>query len=472
MATSAPSTYQLKTIPFYGDIDQRDGQSYTKDQVFVNTYCESQKTGDSKRLLVRKRPGLQLFTNHAPGVIRGAFSASNRMWYAVGNQVIELVGNVPTGIFSLSTSSGPVGFVLFPYQGDDQTYLIAADGTNLYMYNIGTNTYTGVMPTGFPTPHIPQPIVIDDYLCVAKAGTGDVYSTQLEDITAAWDFLSAELYPDNIIGLSRYNNYIAVMGTNSVEFFYDAANTTGSPFSRNDSFVCPIGCAAPYATVAIDQKLIWVGETNEGGRSVWAMQDTKPVEISNTFIKQILEVEGGALASARAYSIRSNGHQFYVLCLAGTTWAFDFKELTWSRWEKADTTFPQYAFDGGVQGYPFLLEIDGIYLFTPFCYMDGVSIMSVEWQTDMLDLGNMSRKFAHRLTLTNNVDSPTAIIFVQWTDDDYQTYSTGKNILISDQRPSIVNMGYFRRRAYKFVHADNSPLTTYSMELYYNQGSN
>ena len=473
--TPTQSTYQQDRIPFYGDIDSRDGLNLTKDQIFTNVFCESRVnnvTGE-RQMMLRKRPGMREIWTQEVRPIRGSISESGRTFYAYGQSVMELVNDVPTFRFNMDESLAPVGFAVLPFQGDDQQYLIASDGIKMYQFNMGTNTYTGEMVSGYPTPHVAQPVVIDGYLLVAKVGTGDVYSSQLEDL-AVWDFIEAELYPDIIVGLSRYNNYIAAMGAESVEFFYDAAIEDGSPFARNDSFVCPIGCAAPWATVAVDQRLIWVGSTKEGGRSIWMMTDTKPTEISNNIIKEALDTETFALASARGFTIRVQGHHFYVLCLSSTTWVYDLKERMWHRWTTGiGFGMPKYVLDPG-GGYVRFINPDKIYIFDPFYYVDSFALNTIQclWQTDMLDFKSMNRKFAIRLTIIGDTTSAPGDLNVSWTDDDYQTYKGNRTLKLNVQRPAITNMSYFRRRAWRFTYTGSGPLQLYAMELTYNIGGN
>jgi len=69
----------------------------------------------------------------------------------------------------------------------------------------------------FPSPHVPAPVFMDGFLFLAKAGTQDVYNSNLDD-PLNWtpgDFFTAEMYPDRIVSLSKNNNYLYAIGTNS-----------------------------------------------------------------------------------------------------------------------------------------------------------------------------------------------------------------------------------------------------------------
>ncbi|MFK5282801.1 hypothetical protein ACI3PL_24865, partial [Lacticaseibacillus paracasei] len=51
----------------------------------------------------------------------------------------------------------------------------------------------------------------------------------------AGDFITCEMSGDFITHVAINRNYIACFGQNSIEMFYDAANTTGTPLKRVDA---------------------------------------------------------------------------------------------------------------------------------------------------------------------------------------------------------------------------------------------
>jgi hypothetical protein len=77
------------------------------------------------------------------------------------------------------------------------------------------------------------------------------------------------MFPDAIVALTRQNNQVVALGSNSIEFFYDAANATGSPLSRNDSSTIQMGCAAPYAVIGTEKYFSYISQSGSGGRGFW-----------------------------------------------------------------------------------------------------------------------------------------------------------------------------------------------------------
>ena len=62
---------------------------------------------------------------------------------------------------------------------------------------------------------------------------GDIYQSALEDASSwnALDFIGSQIEPDSGVYLAKFQNYIAAFKGWSTEFFYDAANATGSILS-------------------------------------------------------------------------------------------------------------------------------------------------------------------------------------------------------------------------------------------------
>lgn len=471
------STYQQKQIPFYYEPQLRDGLTI-KDQRFYNCFPESYKTPntDQKSYYLRKRFGLRSVKLTGTGLaeIRNAFSFDGVLYFVAGNTLYKYDGVTQTTIFSgLAGTTGHVGLKAYNYPFDETNYILVADGVNLYNYNLNTLIFS-VNPPGFPTPHSTYFDVMDGYILMVKAGTADIYNSQLTDWSQPWDFITAEMYPDRLLGLQRYNNYIMAVGLDSTEMFYDAAIEDGSPFQRNDSAIATIGCLSMGSCVQTDRRYIWLGDTNEGDLSVWAMEDFKPVEIASPAVKESISANSASLGAVPAYTCRVQGHQFYVLCLDTITWIYDLNEKVWHQWVYGTELVWPCRFGGEIAGGQFLgVTLGEIFHYDPNHYHDSASLpLTVEWQTEPVTFDTMNRKFLNRLTIVGDHGSSPLLLNVKWSDDNYETFSSGRVIDMSKPRPALVNMGYFRRRAFKFTTTSDVPMRLEGMELNYNVGVN
>ena len=107
-------------------------------------------------------------------------------------------------------------------------------------------------------------------------------------------------------------------------------------------------------------------------------------------------------------------------------------------------------------------------VFDEFGYLDIDQYITCTYITSNQDFGSYRRKYQHRLTVVGDVISGNANLY--WSDDDYNTWSNAKSLDLS-LRPVVHRGGQFRRRAYKFVHQDNTPLRIEAFEVQLTEGS-
>lgn len=472
------STYTTKRVPFVGNPEQRTGASITKDQLFINFFAEAKKGLNGNKYFLEQRAGLVYSLGTVAGAGRGIYYWNSSVFHVVGNTLYRN----GTSLQVLSTSSGTVGFQEFS-NGVNQKFLIVLDGTSGWVIN-SSNVVTQITDVDFPTPHVVQSGYMDGYLFVAKAGTADIYNCDLEDpmVWTTGNFISAETFPDFVVALCRQNNYIVALGQQTTEYFYDTGAFPGTPLARNAAALHQIGTPAPDTLVQMEEQIAFVGQTATGGRTVWVMTGFNPAEIGNEAVRQSLDAEGTSISNAKAYCVRSKGHKFYVLNLTSVTWVYDFDSQMWHQWANylGTSKFPcDYASDYN-NGAPIMLDrtTGYVYVLTEGVSKDATGVATTANITstaisDKMDFDNMNHKFMHRLAVVcdvpagNNVTSCT----IYYTDDDYQTWSTGRVVPISTTMTSITQLGMFRRRAFKLVYSDAYPMRLEGLELDINMGT-
>lgn len=473
MATNPYFTqYHTQRFSFIGSPQQRDGTA-TKDQRFLNMYPELIKSPitDGKKYYLKKRPGVAAFQTFAAGQGRGVFfwSSVGAYYTVVGNQLYKNT----TPIQTLNTSTGAVGWAEF--NSDASSVLIMLDGTNGWQIGSGGGV-TQITDANFPSPHIPSPVYLDGYIFVASSNTQTIHNSGLLTplVWPADGFIDAEMFPDNLVGLSKVQNYIAAVGVASIEWFYDNANATGSPLQRNAPAVSQLGCPAPLTINQTEKELILVGQTSNGGRTIWVLDGFQPTEIANEPVREALDLEGTSISAATAYTIQCAGHKWYVLNLKGNlrTFVYDFEEKMWHEWSSGlgQSYFNfDFAADAG-NGAPVLLGELGAtsnYTLSPVNYTDAGATINCTVITSKIDFDTVKRKRIFRLSLAaDSPDGPTATpMTISWTDDDYNTYSAGATLMIGSGYSTITQLGYMRRRAFQFVYQQPWPLRMESFEL-------
>lgn len=464
-------TQSTKRFSFVGPMEQRSSSS-SKDQRFVNWLPELTEgpAKENKQWWLRTRPGLTSVYTTTNSTPRGCYYWNSHVMSVAGSSIYY----DGTFLSTITTSTGNVGWAEF-LDSTGVRKLVMLDGTKGYVFTAHNVAPTEITSGDFPTPHVPTPIFLDGYLFVAKADTQDVYNSNLNDplLWTAGDYISAEMYPDTIQGLSRNNNYIFAVGKSSIEFLYDAANASGSPLSRHDSAVQQFGTPAVGTIVAMDKEVVMVGQINEGGRSVWALEGFKENEIATLPVRLALNAEGTNITSARAYAVKVGGQKQYVLCLTSRIFVYTFETKLWTEWGFTNT--PYYACDSEI-GYPYLQVNTGSN--TIIAKMDDAAVtdlgntITCTIVTSRLDFETTDRKRMDQLVLMG--DAPNGAndvpISVQWSNDDYQTWSTARTLNINPVDSDIRRLGMFRRRALKFTYTQPYALRLEGMEITINKG--
>lgn len=452
-------TYETKRVNFVSNPQQRSSNS-SKDFRLVNMMVETLKSpvGDQSKYYIKSRPGMvQAYTTQT-GVGRGLYYwVYNGTGYAmsvVGNKVYAN----GTAVLTLTTSTGECGFTEF-VASTGTVSLILLDGIKGYVFTNST-TSSEITSADFPTPHIPTPIFLDGYLFVGKKGSTDIYNSDLDDpkTWVAGEFISAEMYPDTLVGLSKNNNYIYAIGSGSVEYLYDAANATGSPLSRHEGAVQQFGCAAVGSIVQTEKEVIFVGETGNGGHTVWTIDGFKEKEIGIPAIKSALLAEGSNLNNIKAHSIRVSGQKLYIMCLTARTLIYSFDTQLWSEWSTAGGAFIGTHASDGPDGAAYILgDTNGfIYKMSEDFFTDAGTSIVCSMITHKLDFDNINRKFMYRLSIIGDVPDSTLVdsaVSVEWSDDDYRTWSSARTLKFTADLPSIFQLGMFRRRAFRFTYS-------------------
>lgn len=486
MSVKPQDSQTTKRVSFVAVPHQR-GSDPNKDSRLVNFIPEiiDSPFQEGKQTFIRKRPGLELVSIlPSASSLRGIYYWSQfDTTYAVVGQTIY---RYPTGgsvsvLGTFSTTTGAIGFTEFT-NSTGQNSLIMVDGTDIVYSTNGTtmSTVTRGSPTNLPTSFIPMPVVMDGYLFLAKTGTQTIFNSVLDDYTNWSDttqFIDAEMYPDTIQALTKNNNNVIAVGAQSMEYFYDAGIATGSPLQRQAPAVQQFGTSAPMTVVQTEKEVVLVGNTGNGGHTVWAVDGFKENEIGTTPIRMIINAEGAAIANATAYCIRTAGQKLYYLNLTSRTLVYSFDTKVWH--EQSFLQTPKFATDNKT-AWPLVLcpfvsgGFGGIAQFNDNVYQDFGTTFSCTVTTIRLDFDSNDRKSCNRLSLIG--DSPagavSTTIQMNWFDDDYISLTTGPVITMTSVRAISHRLGMFRRRAFQFVFTQPYPIRLEGMELDLTMGQN
>ena len=333
--------------------------------------------------------------------------------------------------------------------------------------------------TGFPNPHVPDPSFMDGYMFLVK-GT-DIWNCYLDDPTK-WspsDFITAEMYPDPIVGLARQNNQLIAFGEYSTEYFYDAGNATGSPLNKNDAITFQIGLASLSTISDHEKTVIWVGQSRLGGRSIWMIDGFQAKQINSSPVERVLDLEAD-MSLVTGFVVRTKGHYLYLINLptANRTFVYDIDEKLWMEWSSFDGTshnvFSYVAECDDNTGQPLLLHntLGVVARLDPETYSDLTETIRYQMNSPRYDAGTHKRKALLTLGVVGDINSTVdQSLSVRWSDDDQQTYSTARTVSLNNDNPSISQCGTFRRRSFELVFDGDSDIRLEALEVTYLEGS-
>lgn len=454
--TSYPTTVRF---PFVGVPLNRS--TATKDQRYINWIFEvatNPVSQQSKAYLI-KRPGLTAFSQPPLG------AAAGRGVYAWNGKIYSVFGNVlysnTTAIQTISNSTGRVGFTETPSTFGGGQLLIVNCGTNTYTVST-SDVVTEITDIDYPDTNLGFVEYFDGYIFVAKSN-GEIWNSNVDSALnwAATSFLSSEMFADELEAIARQKDQIIAFGKTAVEFYFDNANATGSPLLRIEQNAAQIGMATKNSFARIDDVIIWVSRSPQGLYSVWRIDGlSKLHRISTPMIEKLLNGEESAISSCSATMVKVAGHTLYILNLATTnrTLVFDAELSMWCEW--ADTANNKFNCLSATElnGTLYLQDASNgrIYTMSPTVFQDNSINFTCTIQTDKIDFDTLYRKTQPRLELYG--DTTTGSVAVSYSDDDYTTFSTPRNIDMSLSRKVLRRLGSFRRRAYKYTYTDNFAL--------------
>jgi hypothetical protein len=192
---------------------------------------------------------------------------------------------------------------------------------------------TGTITASTDGGMVPGIAYINGYFNVMDTN-GVVWSSASDDPTTwgALDFITAQNENGAGRAIAKSQNYLIALKEWSTEFFYDAANPVGSPFSPVDNGFTQVGCASGDSVKSLDGGLMWLSQTKQLGRSVHRMVGLDVVKVSTPAVDRILNADD--LATVRAISLTIDGHSIYVLTLetSDISLAYDLTSETWTEW--------------------------------------------------------------------------------------------------------------------------------------------
>lgn len=431
-------------IPLQGPFSDRPW-GIDKDWRFVNCYFEE----NQERPSTIKRPGTSMALEDS-GDPRGITRFLDKLFYVVDDKLKS--DDEDDDEFTLETSSDPVYF-------DDwfNKRMVAFDRDYLYIIDDSLEMTTiesdGSSDTDTLPPDLVHGVVILAGHVFVMDQSGAIYNSYYNEFDY-WDdadFITADNVTDRGIRLARFKNYIFAFCTESIQvFYYTGQEPPGSPLKEIEQGFNLLGTNSPHSIVEFMDTLMFVGVNQNGNYGVYAMNGFTPERVSNPTIERYLENEGIDVTEIKSYPVFVEGHQFYCMNLPDqdTTLVYDMENNTWAEWKTNDSQFQlvnSTFYNNQVIGQGH----DGnLYYVDPTVVTDNGDSFEMLVQTQRIDNDSPRDKFFSRLELYGDIQDEDAPVTIDWTDDDFQTWSNEREVNLN-KHPIIHRLGKAKKRAFR-----------------------
>ena len=467
-------------------------QSTSKDARFINCFKRSvtdEASGETRRYLI-KRCGFAAHSTIRAGHIGNAI----RVWsgQGTGTKVITAFGNQDSSIYDdgtrLTTNNSDTTIITGKATGITETVLSgtptlaisSSDGTGWYYQNAGTVTkITDAQFPGNNSKTLAGTFAHMDGFAFILDTNGDLWNSDLNSITSwtATGYIPAGIYPDKGVAAIRWKRFIIAFGAQSMEFFRNAGNSSGSPLSRVEELAQKVGAISADAISEIGDNVFFVGPAPEGGLSLFQF-DGSLSRVSNPEIDALMLLMGNGNISVTTF--RDVGLSFVLVNGGGLTYAYCVEEKFWFQmtgssevlWTKCAGL--SVASAQATYAISSLSSSGKLFNINPLSrgYVDNGSAFTAVAQLQTLDPGAGAFCAYEDLNLAADTESGTSTLTVSKSDDDYGSFTTLGTVDLTSSVKRITRMGGTKLpRAYKFEHSDNTPFRIQEARLTVNVGA-
>lgn len=381
------------------------------------------------------RPGLRLAASGVgSGEVRGpGYRFNGEKWWVRGNKLYSFDGTTTTQRGTLGTTTGNVSFADNGPGIFNQLMLV--DGTYGYIWNSSTSTFTQITDADFPAKPV-QVVYINFLFTVFDGDTQKFYVSASGDGTLwnALDFASAEYVPDNLMAIKVTQQSLALVGERSAEFWTYTGNTD-FPFERFQNGVSMSGTEASFSLIEIDNGLMYLESTLEGGRRFARPAGGVATVVSPDWLNVILD-QMTTVSDCFGYSFKYRGHEFavYQFPTENKTFVCDVSQgFQWHQWTHFDEYGAHNRFLGNTHCYlngkhytvdrrnGNVCQLDGDF------HYDNDEEIRMSWTTGHVQAdGKRIRHSFFQLQCAEGVgnlneQAPQAIL--EWSDDGGRTWS-------------------------------------------------
>jgi len=301
------------------------------------------------------------------------------------------------------------------------------------------------------------------------------------------------------------------MGPSSIEFFYDAGNTSGSPLSRRQDVTWTMGCSIGESVWENGDRLFFIGVDEAGALGAYTIEQFSPRKIStatlDSMITQAVVKENYSIIGS---GFSAAGHDYYIMTFITTPDAIsqettfvyddtmglwyewsttinDITQLPLIAWTKRDTLTSQYG--QGVLTNGDLISLNdnlnpqdtllaSLYVADDYVddgYVvsaseDGTSI-ALKSRTGMDDGGTSNYKYPVSLRFVGDRTPSSQTLTLKWADENNSSFNTGRAQDMSLNSKEH-RLGRFQRRNHEILYSGTDDVWIEALEMPTEVGNN
>lgn len=454
-----------------------------KDHRLVNRLqiTQSDAAAGSKQIQVVKRPG------HAASFTPRAGHIGNAIYVwggqGTGTKIMSCFGNTNFKLYDSATDKGDgtgkaTGITETKVSDVANLLITSSDNTAWVFPDAGT--LAKIVDVDFPA-NASRTIAgnfasLDGYQFIMDT-TGRIYNSDLNSATA-WtsaSYITANSIPDVGVGVVRHRQFILGMCKEHFDVFRNAGNATGSPLSRIDELSQLVGCISAEAITTVRDTVYFVGSTKSANLALYAFSGGEAKPISTPEQDAALAIAGPSNISVTTEGFY--GRQFVVVCASTSTFAYCVEENNWHEWAGTQLWYKAAGVGSGASIVNYSISKTStsgkVYVLNPANVVfqdDGVSYTAMV-QSPLWDSGTKKKKTVHEAVIVGDQEMSTATLYVSYSDDDYQTWSTPRSVDLSTANPKIQRCGETRRRAFRLTDSENKAMRMEAIDLTFTPGA-
>ena len=289
----------------------------------------------------------------------------------------------------------------------------------------------------------------------------------------------------------EHHQSVVALGNRTLEFFYDAANPTGSTLNVRTDVDYGIGAVNVDSVWEEDDLLFWVGFTASGGVNVYLLENFAPRVISTDSIARFL---GSAVnddsIKMHAAGIQIGGKIYYCLTLYNLvstvqptcSLVYEAKNDRWGFWDLehdgldhfplASWTKSNATYNGlGILTNGDLVSInddnnpqdtvEAQRIFEPGVFEDGVFSNTQASGTNIqcqivpgpTDMGTRRWKYQAELAPIGTPTTAAQTLTVEVSNEADANWTVSRDLDVSLTDPKLRALGKFKRRNYRFSYS-------------------